>query len=72
MLDIFALLTKYPKEGQPISILEAMGNGMYVVSTDYSGIIDIIDKIPEDIILKDYITFYLLLSNFKKTTKLFK
>ena len=40
--DIFALLTTYPKEGQPISILEAMGNGMVVVTTDHAGIPDIV------------------------------
>lgn len=40
--DIFALLTYYPNEGQPISILEAMGNGMFIVSTNYAGIPDIV------------------------------
>ena len=40
--DIFVLLTRYPKEGQPISILEAMGNGMLIVTTDHAGIPDII------------------------------
>lgn len=39
--DIFALLTRYPNEGQPISILEAMGNGMIIVTTDHAGIPDI-------------------------------
>ena len=39
--DIFVLLTRYPKEGQPISILEAMGNGMLIVTTDHAGIPDI-------------------------------
>ena len=38
--DIFCLLTNYPNEGQPISILEAMGNGMVIVTTDHSGIPD--------------------------------
>jgi glycosyltransferase involved in cell wall biosynthesis len=42
--DIFALLTRYPKEGQPISILEAMGNGMVVVTTDHAGIPDIVNR----------------------------
>lgn len=40
--DIFMLPTRYPNEGQPISILEAMGNGMYVITTDHSGIPDIV------------------------------
>ena len=40
--DIFALLTRYPKEGQPISILEAMGNGMVILTTDHAGIPDIV------------------------------
>lgn len=40
--DIFTLLTRYPNEGQPISILEAMGNGMMVVTTDHAGIPDIV------------------------------
>lgn len=41
--DIFALPTRYPKEGQPISILEAMGNGMFIITTDHAGIPDIIN-----------------------------
>lgn len=40
--DIFVLLTRYPNEGQPISILEAMGNGMAIVTTDHAGIPDIV------------------------------
>lgn len=40
--DIFVLLTRYPNEGQPISILEAMGNGMMIVTTDHAGIPDVI------------------------------
>ena len=42
LCDIFALPTRYPNEGQPISILEAMGNGMFVITTDHAGIPDII------------------------------
>ena len=42
--DIFVLLTRYPKEGQPISILEAMGNGMLIVTTDHAGIPDIVGE----------------------------
>ena len=40
--DFFALLTTYPNEGQPISILEAMGNGMVIITTDHAGIADIV------------------------------
>lgn len=40
--DVFVLLTRYPNEGQPISILEAMGNGMVIVTTDHAGIPDIV------------------------------
>lgn len=40
---IFALPTRYPKEGQPISILEAMGNGMFIITTDHAGIPDIVE-----------------------------
>lgn len=39
---LFALPTRYPNEGQPISILEAMGNGMYIITTDHAGIPDIV------------------------------
>lgn len=41
--DIFALLTRYPNEGQPISILEAMGNGMVILTTNHAGIPDIVE-----------------------------
>lgn len=41
--DIFTLLTRYPNEGQPIGILEAMGNGMLIVTTDHAGIPDIVE-----------------------------
>lgn len=37
----FSLPTRYPNEGQPISILEAMGNGMVILTTDHAGIPDI-------------------------------
>lgn len=40
----FALLTRYPNEGQPISILEAMGNGMAVITTNHAGIPDIVQN----------------------------
>lgn len=40
--DVFILLTRYEKEGQPISILEAMGNGLIIVTTDHAGIPDVV------------------------------
>ncbi len=40
----FILPTRYPKEGQPISILEAMGAGMAVVTTDHAGIPDMVKE----------------------------
>ena len=42
LCDVFVLLTTYPKEGQPISILEAMGNGMVIVTTNHAGIPDLV------------------------------
>ena len=39
--EIFCLPTYYPVEGQPISILEAYGQGCAVVTTDQGGIRDV-------------------------------
>ena len=50
--DVFVLLTRYPKEGQPISILEAMGNGMVIVTTDHAGIPDIVKDQEEGLIFQ--------------------
>lgn len=50
--DYFVLLTRYFKEGQPISILEAMGNGMIIVTTNHAGIPDIVDE-SVNIVVKD-------------------
>lgn len=41
LCNIFILLTRYPNEGQPISILEAMGNAMTIITTNHAGIPDI-------------------------------
>ncbi len=49
--DIFVLLTRYPNEGQPISILEAMGNGMIILTTDHAGIPDIVKDGVNGIVL---------------------
>ena len=40
--QIFSLLSRYSNEGQPISILEAMGNGMAIITTDHAGIPEIV------------------------------
>lgn len=52
MCDIFCLLTTYPNEGQPISILEAMGNGMVIVTTDHAGIPDLVTDGVNGIVVK--------------------
>jgi glycosyltransferase involved in cell wall biosynthesis len=49
--DVFALPTLYPREGQPISILEAMGNGMMILTTDHAGIPDIVTNGENGIVL---------------------
>lgn len=48
---LFALPTRYPNEGQPISILEAMGNGMFIITTDHAGIPDIVKDDINGIVL---------------------
>lgn len=50
--DIFILPTRYSNEGQPISILEAYGNAMMVVTTDHAGIPDIVEDGVNGIITK--------------------
>ena len=39
---LFILPTRYPWEGQPVSILEAMVNGLPVISTNYRAIPDLV------------------------------
>lgn len=53
MCDFFCLLTTYPNEGQPISILEAMGNGMVIIATSHAGIPDLVEDGKNGIIKKD-------------------
>ena len=63
LCNVFLLLTRYPNEGQPISILEAMGNGMAVVTTDHAGIPDIANQsngfvcAKNDIQVKDIVEY---------------
>lgn len=52
LCDIFALPTRYPNEGQPISILEAMGNGMFILTTDHAGIPDIVMDEASGLVMK--------------------
>ena len=40
--DFFILLTRYKNEGQPISIIEAAANGLKIISTNHTGIGDIL------------------------------
>ena len=54
--DIFVLPTRYPNEGQPISILEAMGNGLFIISTDHAGIPDVVEDGVNGIVMKSDIS----------------
>lgn len=49
----FALPTRYPNEGQPISIIEAMANGLFVITTDHAGISDLVIDGVNGIVLKE-------------------
>lgn len=63
---IFALPTRYPNEGQPISILEAMGNGMFIVTTDHAGIPDVVKNDVNGIVISKGINneqCYIILEN---------
>ena len=53
---VFALPTRYPNEGQPISILEAMGNGMFIITTDHAGIPDIVKNGVNGIVMDNNYT----------------
>ena len=64
--DIFVLLTRYPNEGQPISILEAMGNGLFIVTTDHAGIPDIVRDEVNGIIMRKSNTVKKLYKNIIK------
>lgn len=66
---LFALPTRYPNEGQPISILEAMGNGMFIITTDHAGIPDIVeDGVNGIVIRKDNLDTYNILSHIYQTS----
>ncbi|SEN61420.1 glycosyltransferase family 4 protein [Paenibacillus sp. OV219] len=53
MCDIFTLITRYPNEGQPISIIEAMGNGMTIVTTNHAGIPDLVKNGENGIVVTE-------------------
>lgn len=42
--DVFTLPTYYENEGQPISIIEAMGNGLTIIATRHAGIPDVVTE----------------------------
>lgn len=50
---VFVLPTRYPNEGQPISILEAMANGMIILTTPHAGIPDIVQDKVNGIMIKN-------------------
>jgi glycosyltransferase involved in cell wall biosynthesis len=50
--DIFVLPTRYPPEGQPLVVLEAMGAGLPVVSTRWSGIPDTVEDECEGLLVE--------------------
>ncbi|WP_417940019.1 glycosyltransferase family 4 protein [Flavobacterium sp. RS13.1] len=63
----FTLLTRYPNEGQPISILEAMGNGMTVITTNHAGIPDIVQNDTNGLVVdKDVIDINVLYKYIKE------
>lgn len=51
--DFFILPTRYPNEGQPISIIEAMANGLVIITTDHAGIPDLVKNGENGIIQKE-------------------
>ncbi len=53
LADFFILPTRYPNEGQPISIIEAMANGLVVITTDHAGIPDLVKDTENGIVLKE-------------------
>ncbi|GAA0099001.1 hypothetical protein UT300011_24650 [Clostridium perfringens] len=75
--NIFILLTRYPKEGQPISIIEAKGNGLVTITTNHAGILDLMSKEEENLgcIINDVYNYkYILelLNNLYKNREDFK
>jgi glycosyltransferase involved in cell wall biosynthesis len=50
--DVFVLPTRYPPEGQPLVLLEAMGAGLAVVSTRWAGIPDTLEDKREGLLVE--------------------
>lgn len=51
--DVFMLLTRYEKEGQPISIIEAMSCSLTVISTDFRGIPELVKPGENGLLVTD-------------------
>lgn len=66
--NLFALPTRYPKEGQPISLLEAIGNAMVVITTDHAGITDFIEDGVNGIIIKQHMKINAVYEDLRKLT----
>lgn len=49
--DVMILLTTYFREGQPISIIEGMGNGLVIIATNHTAIPDMIQNNVNGIIV---------------------
>lgn len=74
LCQVFILLTRYPNEGLPISILEAMGNGMAIITTDHAGIPEIASSSNGFVCSKEHIDideiYQYLLDCYEKREKL--
>lgn len=65
----FVFSTRHPNECQPISILEAMGNGMFIITTDHAGILDVVkDGVNGIVIRKDNLDTYNIISHIYQTS----
>lgn len=62
--DIFFLLTRYKNEGQPISIIEGMGNGLCIFTTNHAGIPDLVKDNVNGFVVS-YNDYDSILSNLK-------
>jgi len=49
--DVFILPTRYPNEGQPIAIIEALTSGLPVVATDWRGIRETLPPALHDLLV---------------------